>query len=132
MPCSRCRASNDEGARFCEDCGARLELVCPRCGEVLGAAKKFCRACGAVLAPEPTSLPSPQAYTPRHLAEKILTSRSALEGERKPVTVLFCDLVNSTPLAERLGPDAMHVLLNRFFELALAKVHRYAGTINQF
>jgi class 3 adenylate cyclase/tetratricopeptide (TPR) repeat protein len=74
----------------------------------------------------------PLSYTPRHLAEKILTSRSALEGERKQVTVLFCDLANSTALAVRLGPEAMHTLLNRFFELALAEVHRYEGTINQF
>jgi len=71
-------------------------------------------------------------YTPRHLVEKVLTSRSALEGERKQVTVLFCDLVGSTPLAERLGPERMHVLLNRFFELSLAAVHGYEGTINQF
>src|SRR5262249_11973273 len=62
----------------------------------------------------------------------ILTSRSALEGERKQVTVLFCDLANSTPLAERLGPEHMHTLLNRFFALALDAVHRYEGTINQF
>src|SRR5215472_4570229 len=74
----------------------------------------------------------PLAYTPPHLAEKILTSRSALEGERKQVTVLFCDLANSTPLAERIGPEHMHTLLNRFFELALSEVHRYEGTINQF
>jgi class 3 adenylate cyclase len=74
----------------------------------------------------------PLSYTPKHLAEKILTSRSALEGERKQVTVLFCDLANSTPLAERLGPEHMHTLLNRFFELALDVVHRYEGTINQF
>jgi class 3 adenylate cyclase/predicted ATPase len=74
----------------------------------------------------------PLSYTPRHLVEKILTSRSALEGERKQVTVLFCDLANSTPIAERIGPEAMHTLLNRFFELALNEVHRYEGTINQF
>ena len=74
----------------------------------------------------------PQSYTPKHLAEKILTSRSALEGERKQVTVLFCDLANSTPIAERIGPEAMHTLLNRFFEAALNEVHRYEGTINQF
>jgi class 3 adenylate cyclase len=72
------------------------------------------------------------AYTPKHLAEKILTSRSALEGERKQVTVLFCDLANSTALAERLGPETMHTVLNHFFELALAEVHCYEGTINQF
>jgi class 3 adenylate cyclase/tetratricopeptide (TPR) repeat protein len=76
--------------------------------------------------------PAALSYTPPHLAEKILTSRSALEGERKQVTVLFCDLANSTALAERLGPENMHTLLNRFFELALHEVHRYEGTINQF
>src|SRR5215831_503293 len=74
----------------------------------------------------------PVAYTPKHLAEKILTSRSALEGERKQVMVLFCDLANSTALAERLGPEHMHTLLNRFFALALDAVHHYEGTINQF
>jgi len=74
----------------------------------------------------------PVSYTPPHLAEKILTSRSALEGERKQVTVLFCDLANSTAFAERLGAENMHTLLNRFFELALHEVHRYEGTINQF
>ena len=79
-----------------------------------------------------TQTPAPLAYTPPHLAEKILTSRSALEGERKQVTVLFCDLAASTALAARIGPENMHTLLNRFFELALREVHRYEGTINQF
>jgi class 3 adenylate cyclase len=83
-------------------------------------------------APPPTTEREPLSYTPKHLAEKILTSRSALEGERKQVTVLFCDLANSTPIAERLGPENMHTLLNQFFELALRQVHRYEGTINQF
>src|SRR5215831_14446393 len=82
--------------------------------------------------PSPDQAREPLSYTPKHLAEKILTSRSALEGERKQVTVLFCDLANSTPIAERLGPEHMHTLLNRFFELALHEVHRYEGTINQF
>ena len=74
----------------------------------------------------------PLSYTPKHLAEKILTSRSALEGERKQVTVFFCDLANSTATAEKIGPEAMHTLLNQFFALALEAVHRYEGTINQF
>jgi class 3 adenylate cyclase/tetratricopeptide (TPR) repeat protein len=104
-------------------------------------------ASGAAEKPPPSPTPStpepvaasatdherdPLSYTPKYLAEKILTSRSALEGERKQVTVLFCDLANSTPIAERLGPEHMHTLLNRFFELALDAVHRYEGTINQF
>jgi class 3 adenylate cyclase len=82
--------------------------------------------------PAPDDGRAPLSYTPKHLAEKILTSRSALEGERKQVTVLFCDLANSTSIAERIGPEAMHTLLNRFFEVALHEVHRYEGTINQF
>ena len=86
----------------------------------------------AASVPMPPEDRVPLAYTPPYLAEKILTSRAALEGERKQVTVLFCDLANSTPLAERLGPEAMHTLLNQFFELALGEVHRYEGTINQF
>jgi predicted ATPase/class 3 adenylate cyclase len=75
---------------------------------------------------------TPLSYTPRHLATKILQSKAALEGERKQVTVLFCDLANSTGLAERLGPEVMHAVLNQFFDLALDEVHRYEGTINQF
>jgi hypothetical protein len=76
--------------------------------------------------------PAPLAYTPPYLVEQILTIRSALEGERKQVTVLFCDITNSTSLAERLGAEAMHGLLSQFFELALMEIHRYEGTINQF
>jgi len=75
---------------------------------------------------------APRSYTPRHLAQKILTSRSALEGERKQVTVLLCDIAGSTALADRLGADAMHVVVNQFFELSLGEIHRYEGTINQF
>jgi len=87
-------------------------------------------------APAPTvaapAEPALQSYTPPHLAEKILASRSALEGERKQVTVLFCDITNSTSLAEKLGAEAMHSLLQRFFGLGLEEVHRYEGTVNQF
>src|SRR5207247_10642883 len=75
---------------------------------------------------------SPRAYTPRHLAEKILTSRGALEGERKQVTVLFCDIVESMRLAERLDPETMHELMDRALRLMAEAVHRYQGTVNQF
>ena len=82
-------------------------------------------------APAPWTL-DPNTYTPPHLAEKILTSRATLQGERKQVTVLFCDLANSTGMAEQLGAEAMHDVLNRFFKLALDAVHRYEGNVNQF
>src|SRR5256712_10323095 len=108
---------------------------CRSCSYDNPDSQKFCGECGAALGSAAASerLPSsPASYTPAHLAQRILTSRSALEGERKLVTVMFCDIANSTQLAARVGAEAMHGLLNRFFELALAEVHRYEGTINQF
>ena len=102
-------------------------------GIPLGSRKRLIKAIAALgAATSAAGQDAPNTYTPRHLAEKILTSRAALEGERKHVTVLFCDIVGSTALAERLGEEPMHELLNRFFELALNEVHRYEGTINQF
>ncbi len=134
MKCGACGAVNRVGVAFCEDCGARLELVCSTCGAHMLPGKKFCGSCGSAVAARPasTELVAPSSYTPPHLAERILVSRSALEGERKHVTVLFCDVANSTSLAHVLGPETMHTVLNGFFELALAEVHRYEGTINQF
>jgi class 3 adenylate cyclase/tetratricopeptide (TPR) repeat protein len=133
LTCPRCQAGTRDGLRFCEHCGASLLANCPKCAAPIVGNVSFCGSCGAAL----TALPrdrfaSPGAYTPQYLAERILRSRSALEGERKQVTVLFCDLANSTPLAELLGPEAMHGLLDGFFELALSEVHLYEGTINQF
>ncbi|HEY6220699.1 MAG TPA: adenylate/guanylate cyclase domain-containing protein, partial [Gemmatimonadaceae bacterium] len=75
---------------------------------------------------------SPESYTPRHLAQKILTSRSALEGERKQVSVLFVDVSGFTSLSERLDPEDVHRLMRRAFDLMIAEVHRYEGTVNQF
>src|SRR5262245_23126126 len=134
MTCLHCQHAHPVDARFCTGCGQPLTLLCLVCQTPNTPDSRFCKACGTSLAasPQPDLRAAvPQSYT-RHLTEKILTSRSALEGERKQVTVLFCDLANSTGLAERLGPEAMHTLLNRFFELALHDVHRYEGTINQF
>src|SRR5258706_3323176 len=138
MQCRQCRHEVPADAQFCPECGARLSLTCSECGTDNGPGSKFCKKCGRALggAPAPDKDPgrfaSPQSYTPRHLAEKILTSKNAMEGERKQVTVLFCDIANSTELAQRLGAEPMHGVLERFFELALAEVHRYEGTINQF
>ena len=133
-PCARCLHSNPPGQKFCGNCGAPLAASCPACQSPNPPGQKFCGECGTLLegVAAPSKFGSPETYTPRHLTEKILTSRSALEGERKSVTVLFCDLVGSTGLAERLGAENMHVLVNAFFETALIEVHRYEGTVNQF
>jgi class 3 adenylate cyclase/DNA-binding winged helix-turn-helix (wHTH) protein/tetratricopeptide (TPR) repeat protein len=135
--CPHCQHRHAGAARFCTACGAPLQITCPRCQHQNLPESKFCSSCGQALSE--TALVQardedapPLTYTPRHLAEEILTTRSALEGERKQVTVMFCDLSGSTALAERLGPEVMHLLLNRFFELSLGAVHQYGGTINQF
>jgi len=135
MQCARCHHENPPGSNFCLGCGARLGLICPSCGSELPAESRFCNKCGATVqgrAPADSRFTSPEAYTPKHLAEKILTSKAALEGEHKLVTVLFCDIANSTALAQRIGLEPMHALLNGFFGLALVEVHRFEGTINQF
>jgi class 3 adenylate cyclase len=76
--------------------------------------------------------PAPAGYTPRHISEQILAVRNAIEGERKQVSVLFCDIVSSSALAAELGPEEFHLVIDRFFQAALAEVHRYEGTVNQF
>ena len=76
--------------------------------------------------------PDPRSYTPQHLAEKILTSRSALEGERKQVTVLFADVKGSMELAEQVDPEEWHRILDRFFAILAEGVHRFEGTVNQY
>jgi class 3 adenylate cyclase len=138
MNCPRCQQETPADADFCPECGAKLAVVCAGCGTANPPTHKFCKKCGqgirggAGAAQASTTFTAPSSYTPKHLAEKILTSKAALEGERKQVTVLFCDLVESTALAARVGPEAMHGLLNRFFDLVMNEVHRYEGTINQF
>src|SRR5258705_7169414 len=104
-------------------------VTCRNCLVPNPAGQRFCGECGHALG---IGTAAPDAYTPPHLARMILGSRSALEGERKQVTVLFCDLAGSTTIAERLGADTMHQVLEQFFALALAEVHRYEGTVNQF
>src|SRR5678815_3234477 len=104
MNCSRCQHDNPVGVKFCGECGARLESVCAACGAANPPANKFCGQCGTPLTPAVTStkFASPETYTPKHLAEKILTSKNALEGERKQVTVLFADMKGSKVTALRL------------------------------
>ena len=131
MKCHCCRAENEEGARFCDNCGARLEELCPACGAAVRTGKKFCRSCGAALTTERSGPASPQSYTPRHLAERILYSRSALEGERKQVTVLFADLKGSMELLADRDPEDARKILDPVLERMMEAVHHYEGTVNQ-
>jgi len=156
MECSQCRHVNPPGTKFCGECGTRLQSLCPACRTANPPTNKFCSECGQRLtgaaaapaattpaspvaaatpvAPAATSarFASPEAYTPRHLAEKILTSKGAIEGERKIVTVMFSDVSGFTAMSEKLDPEDVHAIMDRVFEVILEAVHRYEGTVNQF
>src|SRR5262245_34189663 len=137
MKCPRCQADNRDGARFCRECGATFAAVCPGCGAKVEAGSKFCDSCGAALAAAPTPsaaaprFASPESYTPKHLAERILTSKSALAGERKQVTVLFADLKGSMELLADRDPEEARGILDPVLTLMMEAVHRYEGTVNQ-
>ena len=137
MRCLRCRAENREGARFCRECGKRFDVACLKCGAKIEPGSKFCDACGTSIpvavtpATFPSRFASPESYTPKHLAEKILTSKAALEGERKQVTVLFADMKGSMELIADRDPEEARKLLDPVLERMMDAVHRYEGTVNQ-
>src|SRR5215469_4689195 len=130
MKCPHCGSDNRAGRRFCGACGAPIPSPCPSCGFANEPDERFCGGCGRNLTERP--LQSPHSYTPKHLADRILTSRAAMEGERKQVSVLFCDLVDSSRLAANLEPETMHEIMDRVLRLMAEAVHRYEGTVNQF
>src|SRR2546425_2705212 len=147
MRCWSCQFENPPAMKFCGQCGTQLAQLCPRCGAENQPTFKFCGQCGAALTtPQPPGADTAgglekishrqevkrQGYTPPHLAEKILKSRSALEGERRHVTVLFADVTGFTPLAENLDPEEVHQIMDRCFEVITVEVHRFEGTINQY
>ncbi len=132
MRCPRCQAANPGGARFCEECGARLTRTCPHCRAEVSCGKSFCWSCGGQLVDPATDRgPPPVAYTPKHLAQRILTSKAALEGERKKITVLFADMKGSMELLADRDPEGARKLLDPVLELMMEAVHRYEGTVNQ-
>src|SRR5215472_6774936 len=134
MRCSKCGRDNRTGRKFCAHCGTKFTLVCVSCGVENEPGEQFCGECGQRIA-EPAEArppPEPRSYTPKHLAEKILTSRSALEGERKQVTVLFADVRGSTELASNLDPEEWHGIMDRFFQMLAEGIHRFEGTVNEY
>ena len=121
MQCPKCQAENPEGLKFCVACGKKLETICPKCGFANSPTFKFCGECGQALSgpsesaplksfPEKRAAPSP---LPGELKEKILAQKDRIEGERRQVTVLFCDLEGYTPLTEKLGPEEAYALMDR-------------------
>jgi class 3 adenylate cyclase/tetratricopeptide (TPR) repeat protein len=133
MKCSGCGHDNRDAAKFCEECAAPLGRKCAGCGAELRPVAKFCDECAFPVAGAPPARSAdPRSYTPKHLAEKILSSRSALAGERKQVTVLFVDVKGSQELARSVGEEVWHQVLDRYFEILADGVHRFEGTVNQY
>jgi ABC-type oligopeptide transport system substrate-binding subunit/class 3 adenylate cyclase len=127
--------------KFCGECGAKLEKACPKCNFANPPKFKFCGECGHDL-----SIPSPpalkelsfdekiekiQRYLPKGLTEKVLSQRERIEGERKQVTVMFCDMKGYTPLTEKLGPEEAYSIMDEVYEILIHKVHDYEGTVNE-
>jgi class 3 adenylate cyclase/predicted ATPase len=141
MQCSKCQFENPEGIKFCVECGNKLEAICAKCGFSNSPSFKFCGECGHSLTissePPPKEfsfddkLDKIQKYLPKGLTEKILAQRDRIEGERKQVTVMFCDMEGFTRLAERIGPEEAFTIIDKVYEILIHKVYDYGGTVNE-
>jgi hypothetical protein len=141
MKCPKCQSENPEDSKFCLECGKKMELECPNCGKSLPTKAKFCNECGHNLTlpsepiPEELSFDEKidkiQRYLPKGLTEKILSQRDKIEGERKQVTVMFCDMERYSQLSESLGPEEAYGIMDQVYEILIHKVHDYDGTVNE-
>jgi class 3 adenylate cyclase/tetratricopeptide (TPR) repeat protein len=141
MKCPKCQIEILEGAKFCSECGSKLEIACPACGKINPLSSKFCIECRHSLivptkpAPKELSfdekLAKIQRYLPKELTQKILAQRDKIEGERKQVTVMFCDMEGFTSLTEKLGSEQMFSIMDEVYEILIHKVHDYEGTVNE-
>jgi len=141
MKCPKCQFENPDSAKFCSECGNKLEIRCPECGKTNLLGSKFCNECGhnLTVATGPVSkelsfdekLAKIQRYLPKDLTQKILAQRDKIEGERKQVTVMFCDMEGFTSLTETLGSEATYALMDQIYEILIHKVHDYEGTVNE-
>jgi class 3 adenylate cyclase len=138
--CASCGASNEVDAVFCEDCGTSFRRECPLCGTSCSPRAKFCRKCRAPLGGDTVSKTSerdPRSYTPKHLAERILAERAAMDsrgaqdGERKTITALFADIKGSVEMMEGLDPEEARAIVDPALQLMMDAVHRYEGYVAQ-
>jgi predicted ATPase/class 3 adenylate cyclase/ribosomal protein L40E len=136
MKCPKCQFENPVGIQFCGKCGTKLAKICSQCGFDNPPGFDFCGKCGQILAepqsPPPVDYSQPLSYTPKHLADKILSARPSMEGERKQVTVLFADVKGFTSISEKLDPEKVRNLISECLVYFTEEVHRYEGAIAQF
>jgi len=141
MKCPKCQFENSERMKFCVECGHKLEIICQKCGFPNSPSHKFCGECGHNVSKPPEPIPKDlsfdeklekiQKYLPKGLTDKILSQRDKIEGERKNVTVMFCDMVGFTPLVEKIGPEEAYSIMDQVYEILIHKVRDYDGTVNE-
>jgi class 3 adenylate cyclase/tetratricopeptide (TPR) repeat protein len=136
MKCPTCQFDCPDGMKFCGLCGARLERLCLDCHHPNPLSFRFCGNCGAALATpaERESLRDLSAFrrlVPEALAARALADCDALPGERRHVTVLFCDMAGFTRLTEAIGSEAAYSMMDRIYEILIRKVYEYEGTVNE-
>lgn len=136
MKCPRCEHDNRPEAKFCEQCAAPFERGCPNCGSLVSPGAKFCSQCAHPIGLDGehravNRFLSPDNYTPKHLAVRILTTKHDLEGERKQVTVLFADIVGSLRIIADRDPEEAQKLLDPVLDHMLEAVHHYEGMVNR-
>jgi class 3 adenylate cyclase/ribosomal protein L40E len=138
MQCPECNTGNPEGAKFCLNCGGKLVAVCPQCGATLPPQAKFCFECGTQVGAPPleTRREREAAFTdalqrlvPKEFAERLLATRSQVEGERRMVTILFSDVKGSTQMTEDLDPEDVMEIMNGAFDVLIEPITRYEGTL---
>ena len=141
MKCPKCQFENLKEAKFCNECGCKLELACPECNKPNPPGSKFCNECGhslTILFEQPAKelsfdekIEKIQRYLPQGLTEKILSQKNKIEGERKQVTVMFCDMAGYTSLSEILGTEEAYSIMDQVYEILIHKVHEFEGTVNE-
>jgi class 3 adenylate cyclase/tetratricopeptide (TPR) repeat protein len=141
MQCPKCQFQNPEETRFCGECGAKFEKICSSCNSPNPPRFKFCGECGQKLEvpaegpqkelPLEEKIEKIQKYLPKGLIEKILSQREKIEGERKQVAVMFCDMVGFTALVDQLGAEAAYAIMDQVYEILIHMVHEYEGTVNE-
>ncbi len=141
MTCPRCHFENRNWANFCSRCGLQLGMICTKCSHLCPLGSIYCERCGVAFSLPANKLSENisisekinklQRYLPQGLSEKVLSNRDKIEGEHKNVTVLFCDMVDFTPVVEKLGSEKAYTLMDRIYEILIHKVDEYGGTVNE-
>jgi len=139
MKCPNCQSPNQAGSKYCGVCGNKLLLLCPKCSFENAPVNFFCNECGQELASPvrdesrelsfDEKLKKIQKYLPEGITQKILAQRDRIEGERKQVFVMFCDMQGFTELSDILGSEGAYTIMDKIYEILIHKVHDYEGTV---